>query len=166
MTRLALIAAVATILAGCGSGSEGGPPVPTTPTPLSHAQFTRAGNGLCTRYYRQNMPTIKSHPKTLNALATYLRNAIPPLQREDAGFRALVPPRKDAGTYRHLLRVAGLELREAHSALHAFETGQVGRGVLIARHLGQLDKPYNSLSRRLGLTVCGLTRRQVIARFG
>ena len=94
-----------------------------------------------------------------------LRIQVPLMDRLGAGLRALVPPRRDAGTYRRLLNVAGQELYDAHAVLHAFETGQFRRGVLVARHSGHLDADYNSLSRKLGLSVCGLTGRQVKARY-
>lgn len=141
-------------------------PLLTARTPLSQAQFVRAGNAVCARYYRQIMPILESHPKTVRALTRYVRNSIPPMEREAAGLRALIPPRRDAATFQRLLRVTGQELRETHAVLHAFETGQVRRGVLLARHAGHLDKPYNALARKIGLSVCGLTGRQVRARYG
>jgi hypothetical protein len=135
------------------------------PKPLTHAQFVRAGNAICDRYYRTD-PTLFKKPKTLKALTSDLRISIPILDSEAAGLRALVPPPPDAATYQRLLgRLAELE-GDAYALLHSFETGQVRRGVLIARHASLLDTRLNSLSRKLGLTVCGLSDRQVRARYG
>lgn len=141
------------------------PPTSTPPTPLTHAQFVRAGNAICARYYRAD-PTLFKHPKTLKMVTRDLRISIPFMEREIAGLRALVPPPRDAGTYRRLLTGVGQLDRDAHAVLHAFETAQYRRGVLIARHTNHLDKHLNSLSRNVGLTVCGLTSRQVKARYG
>jgi hypothetical protein len=38
------------------------------PTPLTHAQFLRAGNAVCHRYYREGKAIFKSKPKTLKML--------------------------------------------------------------------------------------------------
>lgn len=141
------------------------PATSTAPTPLTHAQFVRAGNAICARYYRDD-PTLFKHPKTLKMVTKDLRISVPVMEREVAGLRALVPPASDAGTYRRLLAGAGQGVRDARAVLHAFETAQYRRGVLIARHTNHLDKRLNSLSRKLGLTVCGLTGRQVKARYG
>jgi hypothetical protein len=140
-------------------------PAPAPP-PLTHAQFVRAGNEVCARYYRDGIAIFKKQPKTLKMLRKDLRIMMPLMDRHAAGLRALVPPRSDARGYRRLLRVEGQELYGAHAVLHAFRTGQVRRGVLIARHLDHLDKRFNSLSRKLGLNICGLTGRQVRARYG
>jgi hypothetical protein len=140
-------------------------PSVTPPAPLTHAQFVRAGNAVCVRYYRDD-PTIYRNPKTLRAVTRDLRIAVPVMDREAARLRALVPPPSDAGTYRRLLRGVGQLDRDAHAILHAFDTRQYRRGVLVARSLGHLDKHLNSLANRLGLKVCGLTGRQVRARYG
>ncbi|HET8751368.1 MAG TPA: hypothetical protein VFM43_02440 [Gaiellaceae bacterium] len=142
---------------------------PPAPMPLSQAQFVRTGNAVCADYYRAlfKSQTI-SHPqaKTLKMITRGLRIQVPLMDRLATGLRPLVPPRRDAATYRRLLSVLGQELYDAHAVLHAFETGQFRRGVLIARHGGHLDRAYNSLSRKIGLKVCGLTGRQVKARYG
>lgn len=136
------------------------------PTRLSRERFVRAGNGVCDRYYRDGRRLITSQPKTVRMLTKNLRLSIPLMAREAAGLRALVPPRSDAATYRLLLSLDGQEIDAAHRVLHALETGQVRRGVLVARYADHLDRRLNTLSRRLGLTVCGLTGRQVRARYG
>jgi hypothetical protein len=138
---------------------------PAAPTSLTHAQFVRAGNAVCLRYYRDDR-TIYMHPKTLRAITRDLRISIPHVDREVAGLRVLVPPPSDAGTYRRLLRGVGQLDRDAHAILHAFETRQYRRGVLVARSTQHLDKHLNSLSNKLGLKICGLTGRQVRARYG
>jgi hypothetical protein len=89
-----------------------------------------------------------------------LRLWMPLVERDVAGLRALVPPVRDDGTYRSLLGVMGQENYDARAVLHAFETGQYRRGVLVARHMDHLDTHFNSLSRQLGLTACGQTAEQ------
>jgi hypothetical protein len=167
----AVVVVVGLIAIGVGlratDHSASAKPPPPLPTPLSHAQFVRTGNRVCDRYYREGTKAVpKREQKTLKAATRDLRVLMPLMERDAAGLRALVPPRSDAGTYRRLLSVMGQELYDFHATLHAFETRQVRRGVLIARHADHLDKRFNSLSRKLGLSVCGLTGRQVRARYG
>jgi hypothetical protein len=135
------------------------------PTPLTHAQFVRAGNAICDRYYRDD-PTIFSNPKTVKALTKDMRIAVPYVDREAAGLRALLPPPSDAATYRRLLGGLGQVGHAAHAMLHDFETGQIRQGVLIARSTARMDSHLNSLANKVGLNICGLTGRQVRARYG
>jgi hypothetical protein len=139
-------------------------PSVTPPKPLTHAQFVRAANAVCVRYYHEDS-TIYRHPKTLRALTRDLRISVPALDREVAGLRPLLPPPSDAGTYRRLLRGVAKLQRGAHVVLHAFNTRQYRRGVLAARTLGYLDRHLNSLANRLGLNLCGLSGQQVKARY-
>jgi hypothetical protein len=140
------------------------------PVPSASAQFVRAGNGVCARYYQELMTTFegRAQPKTSKMEARYLRLEMPSVERLYAGLRALVPPERDAGDYRRLLRIARRELRDAHVALRAFETGQLRRERLIERaeRRDHLDRRSNTLSRRIGLTICGLNAHQVAARYG
>jgi hypothetical protein len=110
----------------------------------------------------------RSLPKTPKLRARYLRLEMPLIDRLYMGLRALVPPGRDARTYRRLLRIARREIHDGHAALHAFETGQVHRVALLEREerRDHLDRRSNSLSRRIGLTICGLTGRQVATRYG
>ena len=165
-----VVVGLAVIAAGLhltGRSSAKPPPVPTASV---QAQFVRAGNGVCARYYQELMTTFegRSLPKTPKLKARYLRLGMPSLERLYAGLRALVPSARDAGTYRRLLTIARRELHDAHVALHAFETGQDGRVALLERteRRHHLSRRYNSLSRRVGLTICGLTARQVATRYG
>lgn len=145
-----------------------------TPPPVTaasaRAQFVRAGNGVCARYYDGLMTTFegRSLPKTPKLKTRYLRLEMPLFEHLYAGLRALVPPGREAGTYRRLLRIARREIRDAHAALHAFETGQAHRVALLERNerRDHLDRRSNTLSRRLGLTICGLNAHQVAARYG
>jgi hypothetical protein len=128
-----------------------------TPTPLSRAQFVRAANRLCFRNNRQGKALFKK-PKTLIMLAREVRLAVPLLDREIAALRALIPPSRDAATYRRLLNDLGPEQREAHIMLHEFETRQWLRGAAAARQLDRLGKQLNRRDdpalKKLGLTVC------------
>jgi hypothetical protein len=139
---------------------------PVARAPLTHTQFVRAGNAVCARYYRVDAPLAKKPPKTLKMVTRYLRVEVPAIDRETAGLRALLPPRDDVGAYRRLLRGVGQVDRDAHAILHAFETGQFRRGVLIARRIPSFNRRLNPLARKLGLAVCGLTGRQEQARYG
>ena len=141
-------------------------PLPTAPTPLTHAQFVRAGNAICARYYRVDAKLSKRPAKTLKMVTRYLRLEVPAVDRELAGLQALVPPRNEAGGYRRLLRGAKQLDDDAKAILHAFETGQYRRGVLIARQTPNLNRWLNPLARKLGLSVCGLNARQEKARYG
>ena len=136
----------------------------------AQAQFVRAGNGVCARYYDELMAAFEggSIPKTAKAKAKYLRTAMPLAERMYAGLRALVPPDREAGTYRHLLRLARRASRDAHVMLHAYETGQDRRAALLMRdeRRDHLNRLANSLSRKIGLTICGLNGQQVAARYG
>jgi hypothetical protein len=135
------------------------------PTPLTHAQFVRAGNAVCDRYYRDD-PTIFRNPKTVKALTKDMRIAVPFVDREAADLRALLPPLGDADTYRRLLGGLGQMDHNARAMLHAFETGQIRQGVLIARSTARLDSHLNSLANKVGLNICGLNGRQVRTRYG
>lgn len=140
---------------------------PTAPKPLTQAQFDRAGNAICVRYYRVDAPLSKSRPKTLRAVTRNLRIDIAAFDRETISLRALVPPPNDAGMYRRLMRGVGRGGRDIHALLHDFETGQYRLGVLKARHLSPaLERHVNHLARKLGLKICGLTGRQERARYG
>ena len=143
---------------------------PPAPTAVVQAQFVREGNGVCARYYQELMVTFegRSLPKTPKLKARYLRLEMPSIEHLYAGLRALVPPGREAGTYRRLLRIARRELHDAHVAVHAFETGQARRVALLERNerRDHLNRRSNSLSRRVGLSICGLTARQVATRYG
>lgn len=140
---------------------------PTAPKPLTQAQFARAGNAICARYYRVDAPLSKNRPKTLRAVTRYLRIDTAAFDRETASLGALVPPPNDAGTYRRLLRGVRRGSRDLHGLLHDFETGQYRLGVLKARQLTPaFDQRLNRLARKLGLNICGLTGRQERARYG
>lgn len=136
----------------------------------AQARFVRAGNGVCARYYNELMANFegRSMPKTPKMRAKYLRIELPLFERLYAGLRALVPPDRDAGDYRRLLRIARREVRDAHVAIHAYETGQAHPVALIERdeRRDHVDRRSNSLSRKIGLTICGLNSRQVAARYG
>lgn len=140
-------------------------PLPATPTSLTHAQLVRAGNAVCDRYYRTD-PTIFRNPQTLKAITRDMRIGVPYLDRMEMGLRALVPPPSDAFNYRHLLGGTGQMDCDAHAMLHAFETGQVQQGVLIARATARLDLELNSLAKEVGLNICALSDRQVRVRYG
>ena len=139
--------------------------------PLSPASeqalFVREGNGACARFYKALFTALEGRgkPKNAKTWARYLRMTIPLFVRMDAELRTLVPPRRDAGTYRRLLRISRREIREARAVQHALETGQVRR----ARRIGRgehLDRRANSLSRKIGLTICGLNGHQMSQRYG
>jgi hypothetical protein len=139
----------------------------TAPKPLTQAEFDRAGNAICARYYRVDAPLAKNPPKTLRAVTRDLRIDTAAFDRQTASLRALVPPPHDAGGYRRLLRGVGRASRDLHALLHDFETRQYRSGVLKARQLTPaLDRHLNRLARQLGLNVCGLTGRQERARYG
>jgi hypothetical protein len=134
------------------------------PTPLTHRQFVHAGNAVCDRYYRDD-PTIFRNPRTVTALTRDMRIAVPFVDREAADLRALVPPASDAAVYRRLLRELGLQNHDAHAMLHSFETGQIAQGLVISRSAARLDLRLNALANELGLNICGLSGRQVAARY-
>jgi hypothetical protein len=143
------------------------PPLP----PLSaQEQFVRAGNGLCARFYDELMTAFEGRgiPKTATMKAKYLRLQLPLQERLYAGLRALVPPDREAGTYRRLLSLSRRGMRDVHAGLHAYATGQVGRVALIERDERRvhLNRRANSLSRTLGLTICALNDRQIARRYG
>lgn len=142
-------------------------PVP----PLSaRAQFVRAGNGVCARYYDGLMAAFegRSIPKTPTVKAKWLRLEMPLMNRLYAGLHALVPPAREARNYRRVLRMARRAIRDARVALHDFETGQVRREALVERaeRRVHLNRRSNSLFRKVGLTICGLSGHQVAARYG
>jgi hypothetical protein len=132
------------------------PPVATTPsaTPLSHAQFVRAANGICRRSNRQGKALFKQKPQSLRMLRREIRIAVPLADREAAALRALVPPPPDAATWRRLIDHLGVELRDVHAMLHAAETRQWRRMVVVARQLDVQGKRDDPALRKLGLTVC------------
>jgi hypothetical protein len=138
--------------------------LPSQPTPLTHARFVRAGNAVCDRYYRSD-PMLFRNPRTAKALTRAMRIAAPYFDRMAAGLRALVPPRGDAPTYRRLLGGLGQADHALHAMLHAFETGQIRHGVLVARSTARMGSHLNSLAKKLGLNICGLGDRQVRARY-
>lgn len=143
-------------------------PLPVPQSSLTKSRFVRTGNGTCARYYQQLEANFEGRPRpnSRKMYVQYLRIAIPLAGRLDAGLRALVPPRRDAAAYRRLLRGAAQEVSDARAALHAFESGQVRRGQRIERDGDHLSNRLNSLSRKVGLTICGLTGPQVSARYG
>ena len=165
-----VVIGVVLIAAGLRLTDRSASAMPPLPIPTAQAQFVRAGNGVCARYYEEVMATFEGRetPKTVKMDARYIRLGMPAMVRLYAGLRALVPPRSQVRTYRRLLRVAGRELHRARAELHAFEAGQAGRARLIDRHARRqhFDRRYNSLSREVGLTICGLSGRQVVARYG
>jgi hypothetical protein len=136
----------------------------------AQAQFVRAGNGVCARYYDELMANLegRSIPKTAMMKAKWLRIEMPLFERLYVGLRALVPPDRDARSYRRLLRMARRAVHDAHAALHAYETGQVRRVALLGREERRvhLNRRSNSLFRKIGLTICGLNAHQVAARYG
>jgi hypothetical protein len=143
----------------------------TAVPPLStQVRFVRAGNGVCARYYDELMANFqgRSLPKTTKMKAKWLRLELPPFDRMYAGLRALVPPAHDARSYRRLLRMGRRAMRDAHAALHDYETGQVRREALIERgeRHDHLNRRSNSLFKKIGLTICGLNGHQVAARYG
>ena len=87
-------------------------------------------------------------------LTREVRIAVPLFEREVEALRALVPPRRDAVRYQRLLSHIGPEDREVHAMLHAMETRQWRRAVLVARQLDRRDKQDDPLLRKLGLRVC------------
>jgi hypothetical protein len=142
------------------------------PPPLSpasaHALFVREGNGVCARYYDEVMAALegRSIPRTAKAWAKWGRLAVPLDERLGARLRALVPPGPDARTDRRLLRVYARVLHNEHVLLHAYETGQLLRARLIVRQADHLSRRFNSLARKLGLTICGLDGHQIARRYG
>jgi hypothetical protein len=136
----------------------------------AQALFVRAGNGVCARFYNELMVAFegRSIAKSRKANAAFLRTALPLADRRYAGLRALVPPDREARTYRRLLRLVRRGDRDAHVALHAYATGQPRRATLVERDERRihLDRRANSLSRKLGLTICGLNGHQVARRYG
>ena len=129
---------------------------PPLPTPLSHAQFVHAANGICERALREGKAKGLRHPNITNlrSLTRDFRLAIPLFIKEAAGVSALVPPRSEAARFRHLVAILGEAQRNAHGILHAVETRQIRRAFLLARQQDVLDKHANAISRKLGLTVC------------
>lgn len=166
-----VVVGLAAIVAGLHltEHSASGTPSPA-PTAAAQSQFVRAGNGVCARFYDGIMATFqgRSVPKTPKMKARYLRLEMPLFEHLYAGLRALVPPGREAGTYRRLLRDARRELHDARVAVHLFETGQAGRVAVLERNerRDHLDRRYNSLSRTVGLSICGLNARQVATRYG
>lgn len=167
-----LVVGLAVIFAGLRltDHSAGATPPPAPPAQATSAQFVQTGNGVCARYYRELMLALegRSLPKTTRMKARYLRLEMPAVDHLYAGLRGLVPPQRDAADYRRLMRIARRELHDAHLALHDYETGQVRRERLIERgeRRDHLDRRSNSLSRSIGLTICGLNAHQVAARYG
>jgi len=143
---------------------------PIAPALSTQAKFVRAGNGLCARYYDELMATFEARgiPRTAKVKARYIRLEMPLMERVYAGLRALVPPDREAGTYRRLLRLMRRGMHDAHAALHAYETGQLGRVALLDREERgvHLNRRTNTLFRKIGLTICGLNAHQMMARYG
>jgi hypothetical protein len=140
------------------SASATPPPRATSaPRTLSRAQFVRAANRICLRSDRQGKAVFRK-PKSLHMLTREFRVAVPLLDREVATLRALMPPSRDAATWRRLLNDLGPEQRQMHVIRHAFETRQWVRGVAAARQLVRLgklvDRRDDPILRKLGLTVC------------
>lgn len=143
------------------------PTTPAAPKPLTQAQFDRAGNAICVRYYRVEAPLSEKQAKTLKAVTRYLRIDTAAFDQETASLQALAPPPNDAGTYRRLLRGVGRFSRGLHALVHDFETGQYRRGALNATQLTPaLSRRLNHLARTLGLNICALNDRQQRARYG
>jgi hypothetical protein len=143
------------------------PTPPVAPKPLTQAQFDRAGNAICARYYHLEVPLSEKPAKTLRAITRVLRIDTAAWDRQAASLRALVPPPNDAGTYRRLMRGAARFSRDLHAVLHDFETGQYQRGALNATQLTPARvRPLNRLTRTLGLNICALNDRQARARYG
>lgn len=160
------LVAIGAALRLTGHSASATPPLAVS----TRARFVHAGNGLCARYYDELMTNFegRSIPKTALVKAKWLRIEMPLEERLYAGLRTLVPPGRDARDYRHLLRMARRGIRDLHAALHAYSRGDVRRvaSLVRAERRVHLNRRLNSLSRKLGLTICGLNARQVAVRYG
>jgi hypothetical protein len=135
------------------SAASAAPPVPTR---LTRAQFVHAANRVCGRELREAKTRGVRHPKikSLRALKRIYRIVVPMFDKEADGVRALRPPLSEAVLFRRLTRNLSASQRNAHSILHALETGQIRRALSFSKQQDKLDTRMNAESRKLGLTVC------------
>ena len=148
---LAALAALALIVAGCGSGSDS--TSNETTSSLTKAEFVKQGNAICAKgskeinegfekFAKENGFSEKKQPSKAELEEGIESIVIPGVRKEIEGIRALGPPDEEAEA---VLDAAeeGLEKGEEDPSLLAKEESA-----------GPFAKA-NKLSREYGLTKCG-----------
>jgi hypothetical protein len=136
--------------AGCGGGKSKSSSSTSTATTaaLSKPVFLSKGNAICKRGNDQinaagRRVFTKNRPPTRAQLTKFAQSAIPIIQREINGVRALPAPAADRARVKKLVDAAQTALNKvkANPALFAGKTDPF--------------KDANKLARSYGLTVCG-----------
>ena len=153
MTRVGCLALVlaALLLGGCdvmGSSKN-----TVAPKPLSHAEFVRRANHICTVSQRRAQRLKK--PVTSHAvLVRRLNYAVRVFEQDIVAFRRLTPPVADAPAFGRLIADLDAEDVNAHRLVDAIEAGQRGRARTLGKKLDHLDKSLKRRSINLGLRIC------------
>lgn len=129
------------------------------PTPLTHAQFERAGNASCARFNRVAL-ALSKRPKPTSLKTAVRRFLIQAslARRVTVSLDGLTPPRRDAASYRRLLRINAAGMRMMNGWVHDFETRQYREAILRIRGerktLKEMNRRANRLAKQLGLKTC------------
>jgi hypothetical protein len=140
---LAVIALGMKAFGGTPGDTFGGLPPP--PTPLSRAQFKRAGQRICLSLRPQLRWLANNKPRKLRQLPNYIARDTSIVDRLTAELDRLVPPPSAAASFRHLRRNLGVVDRAMHRLNHLTQTHQWRRGYLLVH-----SRWWKKMEKRLG----------------
>jgi hypothetical protein len=138
-------------LAGCAG--MGGTNKTRPPKTLSHVQFIRAADRVCTRFRRQAKGLAKK-PASLAAEERQAELALATYERVIFDLRGLTPPPSDAGAFQRLLATLDAEDLVAHKLGDSIDAGQVRQERTFTSQFSVLRARLQSLAVKLGLRTC------------
>ena len=149
LAAAALAGFLVVVAAGCaGIGGH----QQSTVSRLSRAQFVHAANRVCARAHRAEKAI--PNPTNTTTFLRSLRRAIPVLEHEIIGLRALKPPQRDAPQFVRVLEALDTEDVDAHELITSVDAAQLRRTKSLGRRLDRLGRRLRSLDRRLGIREC------------
>ena len=114
-------------------------------TPLSPAQFARAGERICVSLRRQLQAVVAKKPKNLRQVTQYVHRLTSIFDRLRTGLYGLIPPPVAAVPFRRLLGKLDTADRALHRLDHLTETRQWRRVVLLVR-----SRWWKNVGKQLG----------------
>ncbi|MGN6585927.1 MAG: hypothetical protein ACTHKT_00420 [Solirubrobacterales bacterium] len=148
VSLLAALAALALIVAGCGSGGS-----TETTSSLTKAEFVKKGNAICAegskeinegfeKFAKENGFSKKKRPPQAKLEEGIETVVIPGIRKEIEGIRALGPPDEEAEAV-------------VDAAEEALKKGEENPSLLAKEESAGPFAKVNKLSREYGLTKCG-----------
>ena len=140
---LSVIAVASVLAVGCGD-DEG--------DALSKAEFTKQGNGICTKYDAEAKKL--GDPQTVEEIPGYADKALALFDKQIGEMEKLEPPEELKGDFDAFLATGDDAKKFINDLKSAAETGDEKKVAEVAEQGDARDQKSDELATKLGLTEC------------